>query len=158
MKQNTTIFGIIIAWLLFILPVSAATANSTIVTTIIDTPYLDYSIWLLILLLGLGFLILSNIAQPNQGSALWALIAPFFLWSAAYFSLMIQTMSYVPTIGTDGLVYITIQQTVYHPEWLALVLGIISILSTINVFYILTKKAIQKPTRAELETTTDTDY
>jgi hypothetical protein len=55
-------------------------------------------------------------------------------------------------------VHVAIQQTVYHPEWLALVLGIMFLFSILNIFYILTRKAVVKPTRKELDTGVDTDY
>ena len=140
-------------------PVFAGIDNTTISTTIINTQYLDLTIWILIVLLGFGFLILSNIqTEWNKNAALWAIIAPFFLFPAAYFSLQIQTMSYVPTVDSDGVIHVAIQQTVYHPEWLALVLGIMFILSVINIFYILTRKAVVKPSRKELDTGADTDY
>lgn len=137
----------------------AGIENTTITTTIINTQYLDLTIWILIVLLGFGFLILSNIrASWNANAALWALISPFFLFPAAYFSLQIQTMSYVPTLDASGAIHVAIQQTVYHPEWLALVLAIMFILSVINLFYILTRKAVEKPSRKELDVGSDTNY
>jgi hypothetical protein len=146
--------------LLFLIqPVLADVGNTSITTTIIDTQYLDLEIWTLIVLLGLGFLILSNVrAEWNTNAALWAIIAPFFLFPSAYFSLQIQTMSYVATVDSLGQVRVAIQQTVYHPEWLAIVLAIIFIFSIINIFYILTRNAVVKPTRRELDTGVDTDY
>jgi len=145
--------------LLLVQPAYAALNTTSISTTIIDTQYLDLEIWMLIVLLGFGFLILSNVrADWNSNAPLWAIIAPFFLFPAAYFTLQIQTMSYVATVDAQGVVRVAIQQTVYHPEWLAIVLGIMFILSVINLFYILTRKAVVKPTRKELDTGADTDY
>jgi hypothetical protein len=159
MKQKLILLIALVAAL--VQPVFAGIDNTTISTTIINTQYLDLTIWILIVLLGFGFLILSNIrAQWNSQSsqALWALIAPFFLFPAAYFTLQIQTMSYVPTLDAEGAVHVAIQQTVYHPEWLALVLGIMFLFSIINFFYIITRKAVVKPSRSELTTGVDTDY
>ena len=42
--------------------------------------------------------------------------------------------------------------------WCMFFLGIMFILSVINLFYILTQKAVVKPTRKELDTGADTDY
>jgi len=149
----------LIPLLLLIQSVSAVPTNATISTTIIDTQYLDLEIWMLIVLLGFGFLILSNVrAEWNSNAPLWALISPFFLFPAAYFTLQIQTMSYIASMDSSGVIHMVIQQTVYHPEWLAIVLGIMFILSVINLFYILTRKAVVKPTRKELDTGADTDY
>lgn len=157
MKQKLILLVALLASL--VQPVFAGIDNTTISTTIINTQYLDLTIWILIVLLGFGFLILSNIhAEWNANAALWAIIAPFFLFPAAYFTLQIQTMSYVPTVDGAGEVHVAIQQTVYHPEWLALVLGIMFLFSIINIFYILTRKAVVKPTRKELDTGADTDY
>jgi hypothetical protein len=157
MKSKLIIFGALLAAL--VQPVFAGIDNTTISTTIINTQYLDLTIWILIVLLGFGFLILSNIrAEWNANAALWAIIAPFFLFPSAYFALQIQTMSYVPTVDSGGAVHVAIQQTVYHPEWLALVLAIMFIFSVINVFVIVTRKAVIKPTRKELDTGTDSDY
>jgi len=157
MKQKLILLVVMLAAL--VQPVFAGIENTTITTTIINTQYLDLTIWILIVLLGFGFLILSNIhASWNANAALWALISPFFLFPAAYFSLQIQTMSYVPTLDADGAIHVAIQQTVYHPEWLALVLAIMFILSVINLFYILTRKAVEKPSRKELDTGSDTNY
>lgn len=139
---------ILLVFLMAIIPsVSAEVNNATIVTTVINTPYLDMTIWVFIVLLGLGFMILSNITTKDQNNALWALISPFFMWPSAYFATMIQTMSYVPVADANNIVHITIQQTVFHPEWLAIVLGIISLFSTINVYYILTKKPFERESR-----------
>ena len=157
MKQKLILLAALVASL--VQPVFAGIDNTTISTTIINTQYLDLQIWLLIVLLGFGFLILSNIrTEWNANAALWAIIAPFFLFPAAYFSLQIQTMSYVPTVDAAGAVHVAIQQTVYHPEWLALVLAIMFLFSIINIFYILTRKAVVKPSRRELDTGEDTDY
>jgi len=157
MKQKLILLGLLV--LALVQPVFAGIDNTTISTTIINTQYLDLTIWILIVLLGFGFLILSNIRVDwNANAALWAIIAPFFLFPAAYFALQIQTMSYVPTVDGAGAVHVAIQQTVYHPEWLAIVLGIMFILSVINLFYILTRKAVVKPTRKELDMGADTDY
>lgn len=158
MKSKLILFGVMLAAL--VQPVFAGIDNTTISTTIIDTQYLDLTIWILIVLLGFGFLILSNIRTEWNANAasLWAVISPFFMFPAAYFALQIQTMSYVPTVDSDGAVHVAIQQTVYHPEWLALVLAIMFIFSIINFFYILTRKAVVKPTRRELDTGVDTDY
>lgn len=157
MKSKLIIFGALLASL--VQPVFAGIDNTTISTTIINTQYLDLTIWILIVLLGFGFLILSNIrAEWNANAALWAIISPFFLFPSAYFALQIQTMSYVPTVDSGGAVHVAIQQTVYHPEWLALVLAIMFLFSIINIFYILTRKAVVKPSRRELDTGADTDY
>lgn len=156
MKQKLILLVALV--LALIQPVFAGIDNTTITTTIIDTQYLDLTIWILIVLLGFGFLILSNIrAEWNKNAALWAIISPFFLFPSAYFALQIQTMSYVPTVDGAGEVHVAIQQTVYHPEWLALVIAIMFIFSVINIFYILTRKPVEKPTRKELDIGYDTN-
>jgi len=130
--------------------VSATLENTTMQTTIVDSPYLDINIWMLITLLGLGFMILSNFAKPEQNSALWAIIAPFFLGASAYFTLQLQYMAFVPVADSSNQVHIFGEIVVFHPIWFALVMGIVFIFSCINLFYILTKKPIEKPGREEI--------
>lgn len=161
MSPRNFIF-LIAAVALLMIPASAAVTNATIETTVISTVYLDFNIWIFITLLGFGFLILSNIVDVKRhNAALWALIAPFFMWPAAYFAGMIQTMSYVPTVDQYGMIHIVIQQTVFNIPWLQIVLGIMALFTTINFFYIITKKdspaSVEKPTRRELDTRTDSD-
>ena len=132
---------------LLVSPALADIQNASISTTIIDTPYLDFNIWLLITLLGLGLLILSNITSKEQNSALWAVLCPFFTFPAMRFALMIQTMSYVPFVDSSNVVHISIQQTVFHPEWLAFILGVVFIISLVNIWYILTKKPVERQER-----------
>lgn len=127
-------------------------ANTT--DLVVNTPYIDFSIWVLITLIGLGFLILSRIDNNRvdgrpQNSVLWSLIAPFFLFPSAYFSLMLRQSQLVVT-NTSETISVQSVNIITHPEWLAVVMFIIAIFSVINFFYYLTYKPIEKPTRQDL--------
>ena len=120
-----------------------ALANTTISTIIVNTPYLEYNIWVWLLLLGFGFLILSHLTNKDQMNSLWAMIAPPFLITAAYFANMIAiTQTDVTFVNSTPIVAIN---TVVTPQsWLAYFLGIWFVASLISMFYIWTKKPIEK--------------
>jgi hypothetical protein len=107
--------------LLLVLPASADLNNTVIQTTVVSTPYLDTTIWILVTLLGLGFLILSNLAKPDQNPALWAIIAPFFIGPASYFSLQVGSTAFVPYLDDSMVMHVSIEEVAFHIEWMAVV-------------------------------------
>jgi hypothetical protein len=140
---------VLISLLLFlVLPASALTSIST---SVIETSYLSLDIWIWLVLFGFGFMILSNMTTPEQNNVLWALIAPFFMFPAAYFASMLQEVTKVSNFNTtSNMTDFSISISVYHIDWLAYLLGLMFIFSFINVLYIATKKPIEKPTQNEL--------
>ena len=144
----TKLFLLSLALLTLLQPVSAI--NSTINTSIVNSPYLSVNLWVFITCIGLFFMVLSNLTSPEQNNSLWALIAPFFIFASAYFALMMQTTTITQNIDTSGLVTVAIQQTVYHPEWLAAIMGIVFLCSIVNVWFVMTRKPIERPTQDEI--------
>ena len=116
---------------------------------VINTPYLDFNLWILITLIGLGFLVFSRWEKNPQNAVLWSLIAPFFLFPSAYFSLMLRQTKLIVDSTTEGVSAQSVN-IITHPEWLAVVMFIIAIFSVINFFYYLTYKPIEKPTRQDI--------
>jgi len=128
------------------------TAMASYITTsdvVINTPYLDFSTWIFITLLGFFFLILSNFAQPDQAPKLWAIIAPLFIGPSAYFALMLRRV----TVGmhmTSTEMHINAVNTIMHPEWLCFILSVILVLSLINLWMQLSNKPMEKTKKEEV--------
>ena len=135
----------VIGILLLLFLISPVIAADTVNTSIVSSPYIDINIFFFIVILALLFLFISNVTTPEQNAPLWALIALFFAFPAAYFANMISRTTIAQTTASDGTLSVAIQQTVFHPEWLSYLLGLIFIISLVNVFYIWTKKPIEKP-------------
>lgn len=154
-------YGILLILLVTFLlsPVSAYTAQatpptvySTVDTTIVNSPYLDVNIWILILLLGVLFFIMSRTPYFDNGTrAVWALLCPFFTLGAAYFSSMLQYTSTTTFYNqTANTVQVISEHFIYHLDWLAVgLLGILFIFSFINAWAVLMEKPVEKPTKEE---------
>jgi hypothetical protein len=141
------VIGILL--LLFLIP--PVMAVDSVNTSIVNTPYIDINIWYFITIMGLLLMFISNITTKEQNAPLWALLAIFFTFPSAYFANMLSRTTIAQSTASDGSVSVAIQQTVFHPEWLNVILGIVFVFSFINVWYILTKKPIEKPTRQEFD-------
>lgn len=129
---------------------SSNTTNVTVDTTVINTPYLDVTIWILMLLLGIMFLVLSHIPSMDRSSAIWAVLAPFFTFTATFFS---RTLQYTNTeiFYDSGTYKVVTEYSIYHLDWLAVgVLGVLFLFSFINVFYVASRKPITKPQAKEV--------
>ena len=116
---------------------SAAEVNVTVDTPVVNTPYISEGLWIMITLLGLGFMILANITVKNTGAAIWALISPFFMIASAYFASNIEHVE-VTTVydSATGTFNVLSQHFVYHVDWFAQIMGIMFVLSFINMWYI----------------------
>ena len=154
------LMALVIAALVSPVLADAEVDNSTIYQSssdsILSTPFVDFNLWILITLLGLGFLILSNITKPDQNPALWAIISPLFLFPSAYFSLMLRQSFVVSTLVDEGTgvgaideIHVHISNLMTHPEWLCVIMSIITILSFVNIWFIITKKPIEKTKKEE---------
>jgi hypothetical protein len=141
----------ILSLLFLLLIISPVIAVDSVKTSIVSTPYIDISIWYFITIMGLLLMFVSNITSKEQNAPLWALLAIFFTFPSAYFANMLSRTTIAQSTASDGTVSVAIQQTVFHPEWLNVILGIVFVLSFINVWYIWTKKPIEKPTRQEID-------
>lgn len=145
----------LIALVLLIAPCSAYGTygvNVTSDTTVVSSSFLDIYIWALILVIGIFFLVLSNITTKDTGAPLWALLSPFFLFAAAYFSSMLQRVEVIMCFNSNtGRYEILIENLVYHLDWIAIGLfGVLFIFSFINMWYVLTKNPVEKPNRKEI--------
>lgn len=142
----------LIALLLLIVPCGASSVNVTVNTSVMDSNYLDVGIWIVILLLGIFFFVLSNLTTKDTGAPLWALIAPFFTFAAMYFSTMLQYVQ-VTTYYDSGIdTYRSVtEHFIYHLDWIGVgLLGVLFIFSFINTWYILSKSPVEKPQRDEV--------
>ena len=143
MKLRYLAYSLIILWF-FITGVQAAT-NATVNTNVVDTPYLDVNIWYF-LVAATGFMLfLSNITNVEQGAPLWAMLAPIFGFPAMYYSSMLSKTTVAQYVNYDGSSAVYIQQTVFHPEFITFVAGIIFAISIVNMFYIWTKRDVAMP-------------
>jgi len=143
----------LIALLLLIIPCSAySSINVTVDTNVVNSPYLDVWIWVIIVVLGIFFLVLSNLTTKDTGAPLWAIIAPFFTFASAYFSTKLQYINSEIFYDASTNTYRVItEHFVYHLDWIAIgLLGAVFILSFINMWFILTKKPVEKPQRQEI--------
>ena len=155
----------LIALVLLISPCSAygtTGVNVTSDTTVVSSNFLDIYIWALILIVGIFFLVLSNLTSKETGAPIWALLSPFFLFSAAYFSSMLQRVEVIMCFNSNtGQYEILIENFIYHLDWIAVGLfGILFIFSFINMWYILTKKPLERTKRSDLygdRTSSDTE-
>ena len=125
------------------------TVYSSVADLIVNTPYLDVEVWKLITLLGLGFLILSNLTTKEQNNVLWALIAPFFLFPSAWFALQLNSPRFTAYVVDNSTVRLQTTNIIFHPEWLAFVMGVIWVLSLINLWMIFIKKPMERTTKQE---------
>lgn len=125
------------------------TSLNSVNDIVVNTPYLDTNLWILITLLGLGFLILSNIAGKDQAATLWAIIAPLFLLPSAYFCTMMSTASTAVNYYGINQTFVQRINIITHPEWLALVMGVIFIISLVNIWMVATKNPIEKTKKEE---------
>ena len=116
---------------------------------VVNTPYLDFRLWILITAIGLLLLVYSNYEKEPVISVVWALMAPLFIAPSAYFSLLLrQTVLAVDTASGD--VSVTAINVITHPEWLCFIMSVILILAIVNFFYHLTKKPVEKTSRKEV--------
>ena len=141
----------ILCLLCLLLLASPILAADTVSTSVVDSPYIDINIWYFITFMGLLLMFISNITTKEQNAPLWALIAIFFTFPSAYFANMLSRTTIAQSVASDGSVSVAIQQTVFHPEWLSYLLGIIFVLSFLNIWYIWTRNPIEKPTRKEYD-------
>lgn len=142
----------LIALMLLIVPCGASSVDVTVNTSVINSNYLEIGIWIIILLLGVFFLVASNITTKETGAPLWALIAPFFTFAAAYFSTMLQYIQVTTYYDSTADTYrVVTEHFIYHLDWMATgLLGLLFVFSFVNMWYILTKKPIERPTRNEM--------
>ena len=145
--------GLLIAILLLVGTCSAySSVNVTADTTVVNSPYLEVGIWVIIVGLGVFFFVLSNITTKETGAPIWALLAPFFTFASAYFSTKLQYIMATTYYDTSANTYRVItEHFVYHLDWIATcLLGILFIFSFINMWYILTKAPVERPNRKEI--------
>ena len=137
--------GFLILILLMVGNVSAVTVD----TTIVNSTYLDVTIWMMILLLGLICMFLSHIPNWDKTNPIWACLSPFFTFAALWFSTSLQYTNAV-VFSNDSIV---LQHYIYHLDWMAVgLLGIVFIFSCLNVAYVLSGNSIKKPGKEEIET------
>ncbi|MDD2246339.1 MAG: hypothetical protein PHC39_04575 [Proteiniphilum sp.] len=117
--------------------------NTTINTAVVSSPYVDINIWYFITAIGLLLFLISNITTKEQNNSLWAVLCPFFTFPSMYFALN-YCVTDVQQTWVNNTQQVMIQQTVYHPEWLAFVFGVIFICSIINIWYVVTKEPIER--------------
>lgn len=131
------------------------TVTGQIDTTPVNSPYIDAGLWFYIT--SIGFIALGLSYLPRKyGGSLWAMISPLFLFASARFASMLQytiTSTYFEAATGTGVNaeldewHLLLDYVVYHVDWLAIVMGIIFLLSFINMWYILSRKTIEKPSR-----------
>jgi len=123
-------------------------------TSVIDTAYLDINIWYFITALGIGLIVLSNRVKTQPENALYAWLAIPFTLVSAYYSIRLQYTTTKVIEDMSGLVsinnttipalHIHTVNTVYHPEVLGILMGIVFLVAFINAIYITTKKPIER--------------
>ena len=149
MKPTYLVLGIALIALL-LAPVSALEENATIytgeTTIVTDSNYLDINIWYFLTSIGAILIVLSNRVKSEPENALYAWSAiPFLLISARY-ALMLQTTDTYSVFDTStSQIHIQIVKTVQHPEWVAILMGIVFLIAIVNAFYISTKKTVERP-------------
>jgi hypothetical protein len=116
---------------------------------VVNTPYLDFGLWVLITLLGLFFLVLSNFAKPEQAPKLWAIIAPLFIGPSAYFTLFLRKTS-IATYTSTTDIHINAVNVITHPEWLCVVMSIVLVISFVNLWVQLSKQPMEKSKKEEV--------
>lgn len=138
--------------------VSAQTIDSATVyigntTSVIDSAYLDINIWYFITAFGLLFIIISNRVKSIPENSLYAWMAiPFTLFSAYYSTRLQYTTTQVISDPTGALfnnttyagIHIQTVSTVYHPEVLGYLAGVVFLVALVNAIYITTKRPVEK--------------
>ncbi len=117
---------------------------------VLSTPYLDFNLWVLITLLGLGFLVLSNLCNENQAPKLWAIIAPWFIGPSAYFTLFLRKTSVTTYFNNTAELHVNSVNIITHPEWLCVVMSFVLVISFVNIWMHLAKKPMEKSKKEEV--------
>lgn len=134
--------------LILIVGISSA-ANITVDTTVVNSTYLDAGIWMLIFIIGLICMFLSHIPGWDKSNPIWACLAPFFTFAAAWFSTSLQYTNTI-LLSDDSVI---LEHYIYHLDWMAIgLLGVVFIFSCLNVVYVLSGRSVQKSTRDEIYT------
>jgi hypothetical protein len=131
------------------MPDTGMTSHISTSDIVVNTPYLDFGLWVLITLLGLFFLVLSNFAKPEQAPKLWAIVAPLFLGPSAYFTLLLRETSIATYTNTTEM-HINAVNVITHPEWLCVAMSIILVISFVNIWMQLSKQPMEKSKKEEV--------
>lgn len=113
--------------------------NQTFVHSSTNTTALPF--WIFITFLGLVFLAMSALLKQEQGIEMWALLAPIPLLISAWQSRAIEYVtSYgavYGNIGSDPTFVMLENHTIYSEISITIVMGIIFLVSLLNVYRVL---------------------
>lgn len=116
---------------------------------VMSTPFIDFSLWVFITLLGVGFLILSNICKEEQAPKLWAILSPLFFGPSTYFTLFLRKTVVTTYFNSSSELHVNAVNVITHPEWLCVLMAIITVISCVNLWMALSKKPIEKTRKEE---------
>lgn len=115
---------------------------------VVTSPYVNENLWFIITILGLIFLVLSNIVAKDQNPVLWAIISPILLFWSLWTSSGISSTYLISNFGTTEA-HVNAVNIVAPQTGLTIIMGIIFILAAVNLWYCATNKPMEKTPQAE---------